>query len=350
MSTRMNEKIKWAYVTHVVPIEAIVDWEKRADNPRIGDVALHRVLQLGKHTRMDNRERRSHYLLPGDLVATAYGNRYATDQYEGFVPPASDQYHMLSIGGVCGMVATKNSAMPDPTTLEFVGFAVNGKGKIVNLRDHRLTPVPETAKKRTFRAILSVGASMNSGKTTTAAMAIRGLTSAGYRVCAAKLTGTGAIKDLQFMRDAGAEEVLDFTDYGCPSTSRTSIRKLLRLARTLQSHLEVRKPDFVVYEIADGIFQRETALMLSSAEFRSRVDYALFSSPDALAAESGKRALARYRLNLIGFSGIVSASPLGKEEVYRATGIPCLSSVELSQGGILTLLQIGAKGQQRRLA
>ena len=189
MSSQPNETIKWSFVTHIVPIEAIVSWEKRPDNPRIGDVGLHRVLQLGKHTRMDNRERRSHYLLPGDLVATAYGNRYATDQYEGFVPPASEQYHMLSIGGVCGMVATKNAAMPDPTTLEFVGYAINEKGNIVNLRDHRLKPIAGALKVRTFKSILSVGASMNSGKTTTAAMSIRGLTRAGYRVAAAKLTG-----------------------------------------------------------------------------------------------------------------------------------------------------------------
>lgn len=348
MQKKPDERIKWSYVSHVVPLEAIRGWEKRADNPRIGDLALHRVLELGKHTRMDNREGRSHYLLPGDLVATVFGNRYATDQYEGFVPPASEQYHMLSIGGVCGMVATKNTSMPDPTTLEFAGFAIGEKGQIINLRDHRLKPVPETVKKRSFRTILSVGASMNSGKTTTAAMSIRGLARAGYRVCAAKLTGTGAIKDLQFMRDAGAEVVLDFTDYGCPSTSRTSLRKLLRLVRTLQSHLEVRKPDFVVYEVADGIFQRETTLLLSSREFRSRIDDTLFSSPDSLAAESGKRALARFKFNLVGFSGIVSASALGREEVVKATGLPCLSSEELSAGGILTLLNVGEKGEQQR--
>jgi hypothetical protein len=348
MTITPQEKIKWAFVTHVVPLEAITGWEKRPDNPRIGDIGLHRVLTLGKHTRMDNRERFSHYLLPGDLVATAYGNRYATDQYEGFVPPAAGTYHMLSIGGVCGMVATKNASMPDPTVLEFVGFAINGQGKIVNLRDHRLKPTKEAKKPRRFKSILSVGASMNSGKTTTACMAIRGLSRAGFRVAAAKLTGTGAVKDLQFMRDAGAEPVLDFTDYGCPSTSRTSLAKLLRLVRTLESHLAAVDPDFVVYEVADGIFQRETALLLSSDDFHSRIDHTLFSAPDALAAESGKRALMRRGFSLVGFSGIVSASDLGRQEVRKATGIPCLSSAELSEGGILALVGAEAKGRRRK--
>ena len=183
-----KETIKWSFVTHVVPIEAIAGWEKRPDAPRIGDVGLHRVVTLGKHTRMDNRESRVHYLLPGDLVATVYGNRYATDQYEGYVPPASEQYHMLSIGGVCGMVATKNTSMPDPTILEFVGFAIDAGGKIVNLRDYRMKPISKFEKERSFKTILSVGASMNSGKTTSAAMAIRGLTKAGFRVAAGHRT------------------------------------------------------------------------------------------------------------------------------------------------------------------
>ncbi len=343
-----NEKIKWSFVTHIVPVESIVSWERRSDAPRIGDVALHRVITLGKHTRMDNRDRRTHYLLPGDLVATAYGNRYATDQYEGFVPPASDLYHMLSIGGVCGMVATRNASMPDPTVLEFIGYAIDAKGRIVNLRSHRLRPVGAKGKPRKFKTILSIGASMNSGKTTSACMSIRGLSKAGYRVAAAKLTGTGAIKDLQFMRDAGAEEVLDFTDYGCPSTSRTSLRKLLRLVRTIESHLGKLEPDYVVYEVADGIFQRETAMLLANPDFHSRIDFTLFSAPDALAAESGQRALRRLGYDLVAISGIVSASELGKQEVFKATTLPCLSSTELSEGGILKLVGAEARSEQRR--
>jgi len=348
MTVQPDSMIKWSFVTHVVPEGTVAGWDKRADAPRIGDVALHRILTLGKHTRIDNRDRRVHYLLPGDLVVTAFGNRYATDQYEGFVPPAAEQYHMLSIGGVCGMVATRNASMPDPTVLEFLGYAVDAKGNIVNLRDYRMKPVSRFARERSFKTILSIGASMNAGKTTTACMAIRGLTRAGFRVAAAKLTGTGAVKDLQYMQDAGAIEVLDFTDYGCPSTSRASLRKLLRLVRTLQSRLAALAPDYIVYEVADGIFQRETAMLLSSAEFRSRIDFTLFSTPDALAAESGKRTLERHGFNLVGFSGKVSASELGKQEVRKATGLPCLSSVELSEGGILDLIRPHSRTGRRK--
>ncbi len=38
--------------------------------------------------------------------------------------------------------------MPDPTVLEFLGFAVDDKGKIVNLRDYRSDIVLGAVKRR----------------------------------------------------------------------------------------------------------------------------------------------------------------------------------------------------------
>ena len=342
------EKIKWGFVTHVFSPEAMVACEKTWEDPRVGDVALMRVLTLGKHSRIDDRDGRPVSLFPGDVVACAFGNRYATDQYEGYVPPAREVYHMLSVGGVCGMVGSKNERMPDPTLLEFLGYVKNAAGKRVNLKNYRLKPIPEPEGVEKPVTILTVGASMNAGKTTTAAMAIRGLSRAGHRVVAAKLTGTGAVKDLYYMRDAGANLVLDFTDYGCPSTYRCSLRKMLRLEATLRSHLMQDRPDFIVYEVADGIFQRETALLLDSPDFRGIVDHVLFAAVDSLSAESAKRVLEARGLTVLGFSGIVSASELGKQEVQKAPGLPCLSSTELSDGGILDLIKDGVKYRRRR--
>jgi hypothetical protein len=342
------ERIKWSYVTHVFPSEALADAERSWEDPKVGDVALMRVLTLGKHSRIDDRNGQAVSLFPGDVVACAFGNRYATDQYEGYVPPAREQYHMLSVGGVCGMVGSKNERMPDPTLLEFVGYAKDIKGRKVNLRKWRLRPVASPEDLKRPAVVLAVGASMNAGKTTTAAMTIRGLSRAGHRVAAAKITGTGAVKDLFYMRDAGAVQVLDFTDYGCPSTYRCSLRKLLRLERTVRSHLLQQRPEYIVYEVADGIFQRETAMLLDSSDFRSVVDHVVFAAVDSLSAESAKRVLEQRGFHLLGFSGIVSASELGKQEVQKATGLPCLSSTELSEGGIVALIEEGPRYRRRR--
>lgn len=339
MSLPLPPKIKWSYATHAFPVEELAGIQKVDKDPRVADLALCRILTLGQHKRIDERRGHAVSLFPGDVVACVFGNRYATDQYEGYVPPQSETYHVLSVGGVCGQVGTKNERMPDPTVMEFLGYAIDKRERLVNLRDHRIKPVPLPDDLRRPTTILSVGASMNAGKTTTCAMTIRGLVNAGHRVVAAKLTGTAAVKDLRFMFDAGAEKVLDFTDYGCPSTSRCSLRKLLRLFRTIHSHLLAERPDYVVYEIADGIFQRETALLLGSEEFRSQVDHVMFAAVDPLSAESGKRALEARGYDVLGFSGVISASELGKKEVQDATGMRCLSSAELSGGGIVTLLE-----------
>lgn len=337
------DRIKWAYVTRTVPPEALAGWERLPRDPRVGDVGIFRILRLGHHLRMEDRTGRTRHLFVGDLLACAFGNRYATDQYEGCVPPACDVLHLMSLGGLCGMVGSRNERMPEPTLLEFLGHALDAQGRPLSTRGFRLRRAEAPADAPRPVTILIVGASMNAGKTTTCAMTIRGLAQAGRRVAAAKLTGTGANKDLQFMRDAGAELALDFTDAGWPSTYRIPRRRLARIPELLRSHLLGVRPEFLVYEIADGIFQRESALLLASPEFRAQVDHVLFAATDALSAESGQHALARLGHRLLGVSGLVSASPLGKLEVEAGTGLPCLSMRELAEGGIVRLLE----GSQR---
>jgi hypothetical protein len=226
---------------------------------------------------------------------------------------------------------------------------VDGAGRVLRTRDHRLRRPPGPPGPRPL-TIATVGASMNAGKTTTCAMAVRGLVASGMKVVAAKVTGTGANKDLQFMRDAGASLVLDFTDCGWPSTYRLSARRLLGVLRTLTARLAQERPDAVVLEIADGIFQRETAMLLQAPELREHVDHVLFAAVDAASAESGLHVLRERGLDVLGFSGLASSSALGRLEVERATGVPCLSSRELAEGGMRALIAGRRKLHARRLA
>lgn len=338
MQPSRHERIKWAYVTHAIPESELAGWRTADVDPVVGDVGVFRVLSIGQHRRIEDRHGVPQHLFPGDLVALAFGNRYATDQYEGYVPTIFGPMHVLSLGGVCGTVGSRNERMPDPTRLEMLGYAVDAAGRTLSTRRHAL-PRRRPADIPRPATIVTVGASMNSGKTTTCAMAVRGLVASGRKVVAAKLTGTGANKDLQFMRDAGADLVLDFTDCGWPSTCRLTQARLLRIARLLRARLLEERPDAIVCEIADGIFQRETALLLQSAAFRAQVDFALFAAVDALSAESGQRVLERAGIPLLGSSGIVSSSLLGQLETERCTGLPCLNSRELAEGGIVAMLE-----------
>jgi hypothetical protein len=81
-----HETIKLTSTTHAVPLSAMIGVTPLWQTPRIGDLVVAEVLSLGKHTAIENRESVRETIFPGDLIVGAFGNRYATDQYEGYVP------------------------------------------------------------------------------------------------------------------------------------------------------------------------------------------------------------------------------------------------------------------------
>jgi len=190
-----------------------------------------------------------------------------------------------------------------------------------------------------YRAVdLVVGASMNAGKTTTAAQAIRSLSGDGRRVSAAKLTGTACRKDVAIMEDAGALRVLDFTDRGHPSTARCRRDELLRIAADLRAQLLADQPEFLVYEIADGILQRETQILLADPGFHDGIDLVAYAAPDSPSCDSGVRRLRDLGYSVAAVAGPIANSPLGIQEVQASTGVPCLSGEMILAGALLGAL------------
>lgn len=334
---------KLALVTHVVPPERIRRAAIVPGAPEAGDLVAGQVLRLGKHTVIEGRESRRAALFPGDVVVGAYGHRYATDQFEGYAGPDAPEFDLLSIGGVCGQVASQNELMVHPPTrLRRLGFVVDEAGRRLNLRDFALAPRPMPARRPT--TVLVVGASMNSGKTTAVANTVRGLAAAGFRVAAAKLTGTASSKDTWLMYDAGASGIADFTDCGHPSTYLLDLADLKRVQTVLLSHLASLDPEFVVYEIADGLFQRETRMLLTDPEFRAGIDHVVFAGVDSLSIESGVRTVAAWGYRVAATSGLVSCSVLGsRESEAAAPGIPCLGAAALATGALLPRLGVEAR-------
>src|SRR5262249_51648466 len=155
---------------------------------------LARVVTLNKHRELESHSGRKVTLFPGDLFVGVLGNRYATDQFDGVARCSAQQGHLLGIGGVCGEVVSKNNRMLDPTVIEWVGRLAGSDGKPLHMSQFQ-AKIPTVKPARRATTILSLGASMNSGKTTTAGHLIRSLTSAGRRVAAAKITGTACRKD-----------------------------------------------------------------------------------------------------------------------------------------------------------
>ncbi|MGI0148841.1 MAG: hypothetical protein ACREDF_04855, partial [Thermoplasmata archaeon] len=140
----------------------------------------------------------------------------------------------------------------------------------------------------------------------------------------------------------GAVRVIDFTHYGFPSTSQCPSQEILGLAADIRASLLEDDPEFIVYEIADGVLQRETKILLEDPQFRSTIDAVLFSGADSISCEGGIRYLKSLGYNVVAAAGIVSNSRLGMSEVQAATGVPCLSGQMILNGDLKKALQVAS--------
>lgn len=335
----LNElNLKHGFSARAVPPEVLGGISPMSGAPSTGDVAVAKVLSVGKNKTIEERTGRTLYLFPGDVIVGSFGNRYATDQFEGYVPQGPvETCDMISVGGVCGEVASQHDSMANPTKLRVLGLATDKSGKPINSRSYGLSP--KSSGSSGAEVILVVGSSMDSGKTMTAGTLCRALSRSGLRVAAAKVTGTAAGKDGRFMESSGASPVLDFTSVGYPSTYMLNRDELLALHQTLLGHLNSAAPDYIVLEIADGIFQRETRMLLDSEAFRQSVDHVFFAAGDSLAVECGVRCLLESGLPLRATSGALTQSELMIREAEEASGLPCLGTDRMMNGELTGLLQ-----------
>jgi hypothetical protein len=241
------------YALRHVPRGALIGLQDIPEAPMPGDIVLASVERLGKNSALELSNGRRCSLHEGDVIAAVFGNRYATLQFEGFARANGSCCDLLSMGGLCGVVATKHCKVADPTKLKLVGAITDTHG-------HPLTMAGYHVEQRTVvgqpHILVVCGSSMNAGKTHTALSIIKGLSNAGKSVAGIKLTGTATGKDTWNMLDAGACVALDFVDGGYPSTYLCSHDELVRLYDLLVGHASAQSVEYVVIEIADGLLQR----------------------------------------------------------------------------------------------
>ncbi|HEY3298383.1 MAG TPA: DUF1611 domain-containing protein, partial [Armatimonadota bacterium] len=221
------------YALRRVPVESFASISPCTRSPQQGDIALARLEKIGKNARLELTSGRPSNLHQGDLLAVVFGNRYASQQFEGYARMEGDRCDLLSMGGLCGLVESKHANVAEPTKLRLLGVFSDDDGKPLRLRDFALAPVRSPRKPN---VIVVCGTSMDSGKTYTAMSLIVGLRQHEHRVASIKLTGTAAGRDTWSMLDAGASPALDFVDGGFASTYLCTRDELLNLYSLLSSH------------------------------------------------------------------------------------------------------------------
>ncbi len=333
----MNSKIKRTYIckdihTHILDQNIPHDY-KAID----GDVGVFEIIKIGKHKNIQSDSKRNVTIMPGDRIMAAFGTRYATEQFEGYIPEdVTGELHILGAGGTVGAIASMHARFSSvgPTVIKLVSLVRNQTGEIINTKNLKAKQLLSFtgASASATKVILSLGSSMDSGKTTTAAYMVHGLKKAGFKVAFIKLTGTVYTKDCDLALDLGADMVSDFGDFGFPSTYLCSTQELLDLYESCLSKVLACEPDYVIMEIADGLYQRETNMLIHNVPFKSTIEGVVFSAGDSLSAINGIAVLQSAHLYPSAICGIFTTSPLLIKEVQHYTTIPVLKLAALSDG------------------
>ncbi len=320
--------IKWSWACRALDEQE--EWyvaPRKTPDPQPGDVVLVRVKNIRNHSRIMTMSGERLRLYSNDLMICVLGNRYATDAFEGEVQSLNRLY-LLTGAGMIGTVLSRNAGTKPPTEVEFLGYLMNRQGSRVNLKTLQYRPPLQTSLPANI--IFVIGSGMNSGKTTTVSKLIRGLLDKGLKVSGCKLTGSVSHRDLLELKSTGAQDVRDFSDYGFPSTYLCSREELRGLFNAMLSDAAKTNPDVAVVEVADGLLQRETRMILQDARIKTHIKGIVLTAACASSAIYGIEQLKNSGYEVVAVSGIITNSPLYIRELNDHCEIPVASSAENS--------------------
>jgi hypothetical protein len=311
-----------------------------ATAPTSGDLVLARVDEIGKQRRIELTDGRRAHLFPADEIVVCFGNRYAPDQFEGLIGEDLSSCDLVAAGGIAACEITRNEKMIPSTRISPLGLIGDAGGNRLNLKDFA---VDASGPAASMKVVLSLGTSMNAGKTFTSTSLVRGLKGAGLRVAAIKATGTGAGNDLWIVRDAGADVVLDFTDGGLASTYLIPLDEIVAATRRLIRSAAQQGCDIAVVEIADGLQHLETAEVIQAKEVWADCVGVVFAAYDSMGAKCGADMLRAAGHNVLAISGRLTQSPLMIRETERSTGLPVYTPWEIQDGAMTSQIMNSAR-------
>jgi GTP-binding protein EngB required for normal cell division len=322
-----DQAIKWSWACRILEDNSSFGIDTNVPentNPVVGDLALFKVARIGKHNSIITSRNKRMRIYVGDLLVGVFGNRYATDAYEGQLQGLK-RLSILTAAGMVGTVKSRHHSIGRSTRVSFAGFLKDKTGQVINLKQlkfHKSKPIENHLENQ----IIIVGSGMNSGKTTVCRRLIKSLAESGFKVAACKLTGSVSNRDQDEMVSASAAYTTDFSDYGFPSTYKCDKDELLDLYGQMLLDIEKVKPDVTLIEIADGILQRETSMLLSDSLIQKSTKGVIITADSAPAALFAVEYLQKMRYNVIAVSGAMTSSPLYMREFENHCNIPIVSS------------------------
>ena len=159
------QNASWAFTTRRVQRDTAKILLPLEGAPQSGDLDLASVTFLGQHPGLQLPDGRRKQLFPGDEIVVAYGNRYASNQFESIVPETLGPCHLVAGGGIASRALSWHVRMrKGPTQITPIGLLGDANNNRINLRNFALPPINELAK--TIPTVIAVvGTGMDSGKT-----------------------------------------------------------------------------------------------------------------------------------------------------------------------------------------
>jgi hypothetical protein len=267
----------------------------------------------------------------GDVVAGTLGSRRALRGYAGEVPAhlaVGDTVEVLNLGGILGRCTSVNPEIGPPFRAEVLGAVLSFPelgdrvGRPATIREHAIPPAE--VLECSLPVVYVAGTCMNAGKTVAATELVRGLTRAGLRVAAAKLTGVSLMRDTLQMVDAGAVAALTFTDAGMASTHPGATVNVARGLLNALARNRVARPDVIVAELGDGILGEYGVQDILLAPDLTGLGAAfVMAAPDPVGCWGAARLFRdRFHLPVTVFTGPATDNAVGLDYIRAELGLP----------------------------
>lgn len=292
-------------------------------SPNVGDVIGASVLKVNNHTRVYSFENKYLRLFKGDVIYGVLGYRYASDAFHADTIDMRN-LHLLTNAGLIGTVKEKHSNISEATKLKFEGVIINNGNEVLNLKTALFHP--GNSNFNYPPVIFVVGSGMNSGKTTTTAGIGRALFESGMRVALLKVTGSVSQRDIFEFESTSVNYTADFSDYGFPSTYLGNPDELEALFTKMLLDANSSHPDIVLAEIADGILQRETQILLKSKLAMKSCIGVILTAPCACSALALTEKTKQIGHSPIAVTGIITNSPLFMKEFSQYDTTPIIDT------------------------
>ncbi|MEU2246323.1 hypothetical protein [Streptomyces sp. NPDC019224] len=288
-----------------------------------GDLVIARVVRVGAYPRVENTHGRDVRIRVGDEIVGVLGDRHSTTSIYGGLPDgglavrAGAPADLLAVGGVIGTAASSPASLGTATALELVGLAADESGEVVRLRPRTAASVPATP------VVFIGGTAAEVGKTTFASALVHHLAARhGLRVGVTKLAGTGRLRDLLTLADAGAHCAADFVDAGLATTYGHTPEAVVGTARHLVSRLTDEGADIVIAELGGDLWGAGIPNILRDADLVAAARALVLVPSDAMASLGADTWLAQNGITIPPVHGVPHRNVMAaRERVGKGMGV-----------------------------